>query len=203
MRNFQTEELAMSAADDEKRWKVLRTSGERRGEEPTRSRPASVSPASLKSVFAPGDLRTAARDAWIFCLPLIEVAWVRTLVGVRAWRRGAGINSFFHRRELATGARHLEPNVVGLNVDTLYSSAFIDLENGPATVILPPTGERYISLQLIDMYTNTFAVLSTRTIGCDGGTFIIVGPRDAAPDGAVRSPTGWVWAIVRIVVNGG
>src|SRR5262249_48529579 len=93
-------------------------------------------------------------------------------------------------------------NVVGLNVDTLYSSAFIDLENGPATVILPPTGERYISLQLIDMYTNTFAVLSTRTIGCDGGTFIIVGPRDAAPDGAVRSPTGWVWAIVRIVVNG-
>jgi hypothetical protein len=87
--------LAMSAAEDEKRWKVLRTSGEPRGEGPTRSRPASVSTASLKSVFAPGDLRTAARDAWIFCLPLIEVAWVRTLAGVRAWRSGTGINSFF------------------------------------------------------------------------------------------------------------
>ena len=96
--------------------------------------------------LAPGDLRTAARDARIFCLPLIEVAWVRTLMGVRAWRSGTGINSFFHQRELARGARQLEgPNVVGLNVDTLYSSAFIDLVNGLATVILPPTGGRYLS----------------------------------------------------------
>ena len=114
-------------------------------------------------------------------------------------RGGAGINSFFHSREPATPAERL---ITTPNVDTLFSLAFIDLENGPATVVLPPSGERYISLQLMDMYTNSFAVLGTRTVGCDGGTFTIVGPGDAASSGAIRSPTGWVWAIVRIAVNG-
>src|SRR5262245_21075286 len=159
---------------------------------------AFAAPANLRSVFGPADLRTAAREAWIFCVPLIEAARVRTLAGIRDQRSGTGINSFSHNRELATPAERL---ITAPNVDTLFSVAFIDLENGPATVVLPSTGERYISLQLMDMYTNSFAVLSTRTIGCDGGTFTVVGPRDAAPDGAVRSPTGWVWALVRIAVT--
>ena len=156
-------------------------------------------PANLRTAFAPADLRTAAREAWMFCLPLIEVARVRALAGGRAQRGGNGINSFNHTRELVTPGMRV---ITTPNVDTLFSNAFIDLENGPATVVIPPTGERYFSLQLMDMYTNSFAVLSTRTIGCDGGTFAIVGPRDAAPYGAVRSPTAWIWAMVRIAVNG-
>ena len=78
------------------------------------------------------------------------------------------------------------------NVDTLYSLAFVDLGNGPATVTLPATGKRYFSLHLMDMYTNSFAVLGTRTNGGDGGAFVLVGPRDAAPAGALRAPTPWI-----------
>ena len=78
--------------------------------------------------------------------------------------------------------------VTSPNVNTLYSLAFVDLGNGPATVTLPATGERYFSLQLMDMYTNSFAVLGTRTIGSDGDAFMLVGPRDAAPAGAIRVP---------------
>ena len=88
------------------------------------------------------------------------------------------------------------------NVDTLYSLAFVDLANGPATVTLPATGKRYFSLHLMDMYTNSFAVIGTRTNGGDGGAFVLVGPRDAAPAGAIRAPTPWIWALVRIGVNG-
>ena len=88
------------------------------------------------------------------------------------------------------------------NVNTLYSLAFVDLGNGPATVTLPATGERYFSLQLMDMYTNSFAVLGTRTIGSDGDAFMLVGPRDAAPAGAIRAPTPWIWALARVGVNG-
>jgi hypothetical protein len=160
---------------------------------------AFAAPANLREAFAPGDLRTAAREAWTFCLPLVEVARLRMLAGIRAQRAGNGINSFNHTRELVTPGMRV---ITTPNVDTLFSNAFIDLENGPATIVIPPTGERYFSIQLMDMYTNSFAVLGTRTVGCDGGTFTIVGPRDAAANGAVRSPTAWIWAMVRIAVNG-
>ena len=54
------------------------------------------------------------------------------------------------------------------------------------------------------MYTNNFAVLGKRTTGSDGGTFIIVGPNDATADlQAIRSPTSWVWMIIRLVTTGG
>jgi hypothetical protein len=156
---------------------------------------------STKALAAPTDLRAASREAWLFALPLIESARVRA----NSAEFGAGdndgtaINSFLHVRRLATPADRL---VTSPNVVTLYSLAFIDLENGPATVVLPPTGERYFSLQLMDMYTNTFAVLGTRTIGGDGGTFTLVGPREAAPRGAIRAPTPWIWALIRIAVGG-
>jgi len=145
------------------------------------------------------NLRSAAREAWIYCLPLIEMARVRsTSAALAAQSGGAGVNAFTHLRALATTASR---RVTSPNVDTLYSSAFVDLGNGPATVVLSATGERYFSLHLLDMYTNGFAVLGTRTTGGNGGTFTLVGPRDAAPDGAIRAPTSWIWAIVRIGVR--
>ena len=118
-----------------------------------------------QGLAAPPDLRSAAREAWIYCLPLMETARMRTEQG--------GINAFVHRRELATPADRWLTNP---NVDTLYSSAFVDLGKGPATVTLPATGERYFSLHLMDMFTNSFAVLGTRTVGGEGGTFTLVGP---------------------------
>jgi len=160
---------------------------------------AFAAPANLLEAFGPADLRTAAREAWTFCLPLFEVARLRMMAAVRAQRAGNGINSFNHTRKLVTPGTRV---ITAPNVDTLFSNAFIDLGSGPATIVIPRTGERYFSVQLMDMYTNTFAVLSSRTIGCDGGTFSIVGPRDPADNGAVRSPTEWIWAMVRIAVNG-
>jgi hypothetical protein len=40
--------------------------------------------------------------------------------------------------------------VIRMNRDTLYSSAVVDLDAGPATVTLPDTGKRFMSLQVID-----------------------------------------------------
>jgi hypothetical protein len=154
-----------------------------------------------QGLAAPTDLRSAAREAWIYCLPLIETARVRAHGPEYApsANGGDGINAFIHYRDLATPAERL---VTSPNVDTLYSLAFVDLGNGPATVTLPATGNRYFSLQLMDMYTNSFAVIGTRTNGGDGGPFVLVGPRDAAPAGAIGAPTPWIWALVRIGVNG-
>lgn len=142
------------------------------------------------------DLKTAARDAFIYTLPLIEVATTR--------QRGIGLGQrmgvFTHVRNLATPKHRA---VTTPNTDTLYSTAHVDLSAGPVTITLPAAGERYLSLALMDAYTNNFAVLGTRTTGPDGGTFRLVGPRDAA-DGwnVIRSPTDHVWALARVLVAG-
>jgi hypothetical protein len=153
-----------------------------------------------RALTASADLRSAAREAWIFCAPLIESARVRAHAAEFApsSNGGDGINAFIHYRGLATPAERL---VTSPNVDTLYSLAFIDLRDRPATVSLPASGKRYFSLHLMDMYTNNFAVLGPRTLGGAGGAFVFVGPHEAARAGAIRAPTPWIWALVRIGVN--
>lgn len=142
------------------------------------------------------DLRTAAREAYVFTLPLVEIATTRA----RGQAVGSPMNVFGHMRRLAD---HKARAVTTPNNDTFYSTAQVDLSAGPVTIHLPPTGERYFSLALMDAYTNNFAILGTRTTGPDGGTFTLVGPRDAAEGpNVVRSPTDHVWALARILVDG-
>lgn len=143
-----------------------------------------------------GDLRTAAREAWLYTLPLIEVATTRA----RGQALGHRMGAFTHVRSLAN---HRHRAVTTPNNDTLYSTAQVDLSEGPVTITLPAAGERYLSLAFMDAYTNNFAILGTRTTGSDGGTFRLVGPRESVEGGPViRSPTDHVWALARILVDG-
>ncbi len=103
-----------------------------------------------------GDLRPIARDAYLYLLPLIEMETVRA----RMTAAGAQQNTIYARRILAD---HTSRGVTSPNNDTLYASAWLDLSQGPVTVTLPDFGKRYFSLQLMDFYTNSFAVLGTRT----------------------------------------
>lgn len=141
-------------------------------------------------------LAAAARDAWIYGLALIENARTRREV------QDAGVapNRLLHMRGLTTPANQF---VTTPNNDTLYSRSWLDLRHGPVRVTIPPTGARYVSAAFMDMFTNNFAVLGTRTTGGDGGTFTVVGPDQATDDPlAVRSPTPWVWLLVRLLVDG-
>ena len=142
------------------------------------------------------DLKVAAATAWRFALPLIEISTTRS----RGQMNGSQMNVFGHMRRLAD---HRARAVTTPNNDTFYSTAQVDLSQGPVTVTLPPTGDRYLSLQLMDAYTNSFAILGTRTTGNGGGTYTLVGPADAAEGGqVVRCPTNHVWALARILVDG-
>src|ERR1700744_4765874 len=140
-------------------------------------------------------LREAAREAFLYALPMTEIA------NVRAALLGAGIPAgrFHLQRGLATPKDRF---VTTPNVDTIYANVFIDLSTGPATITLPVFGERYASLSLMDIFSDNIAVIGTRTTGQDGGVFTLVGPTDPAPAGAIRSTTPWVWGLARVVVNG-
>lgn len=142
------------------------------------------------------DLRASAKEAWLWGLPLIETAQQRS---ARA-REGVHPNDYQHQRKLMDAG---ESFVTTPNNDTLYSQAWIDLNQGPVKLSIPSTGKRYFSLALMDMYTNNFAILGTRTTGDDGGAFTLVGPEDATSEpGIIRSPTRWVWALGRTLVEG-
>ena len=149
---------------------------------------------ALASDMSP--LAIAAREAWIFGLPLIENARTRKEV----MDAGTKPNALLHMRILTTPKNQF---VVTPNNDTLYSRSWIDLAKGPVRVTLPSTGERYLSVAFMDMYSNNFAVLGTRTTGGDGGTFTVVGPDHATRDPlAIRSPTRWTWMLIRLLIDG-
>ncbi len=152
--------------------------------------------------FAPSLARaagdpTAARDAYLYALPLIEVATTRARL-MKA--PGAAINKLSHTRTLSDDKARW---VTTPNNDTLYSSAFLDLTKGPVTLTIPALGQRYYSVAVMDMFTNNNVVLGTRTIGGQGGTFTLVGPGQASTGpNPTRIATPHAWLLVRTLVNG-
>ena len=141
-------------------------------------------------------LRQAARQAFIYASPMVEVAAVRG----RLLALGEA-GRFYGRAQLSTPASR---GVTTPNNDTLAAQAFIDLSRGPARLTVPSLAGRYASLALMDMFTNNFQVLSRRTLGpIHGGRFLLVGPHSRRRGaGVIRAPTTWVWALVRVLVDG-
>jgi hypothetical protein len=97
-------------------------------------------------------------------------------------------------------------NVVRANVDTLYSSAFLDLSSEPMVLSAPDTDGRYYLLPLFDAWTNVFATPGARTTGTKGANFVITGPNwtGTLPAGMreFKSPTNIVWILGRTQTNG-
>jgi hypothetical protein len=96
--------------------------------------------------------------------------------------------------------------VVRANVDTLYSSAFLDLAREPVVLSVPDTHGRYYLLPMCDAWTNVFASPGTRTTGNAAHDFVIIGPdwKGALPAGLtpLKSPTNVVWILGRTQTNG-
>src|SRR5580765_4749202 len=145
---------------------------------------------------APASLRVAARNAWIWGLPLIENAEQRAA----RFAEGVKPNTFRHDRALVTAKGQF---VTTPNNDTLYSQAWLNLEKGPATISVPASGDRYYCVPLMDMYSNNFAIVGTRTSGPGARTFTVIGPDDTRKDPmALRAPTNSVWILGRTLVDG-
>lgn len=97
-------------------------------------------------------------------------------------------------------------DVVRPNVDTLYTTAFIDMDLGPWVFELPANPQRYELMAFLDAWTDVFAAPGTRTTGGSGGRFLLAGPRwqGETPEGLVllRAPTRMAWLIGRTQTHG-
>ena len=92
-----------------------------------------------------------------------------------------------------------------MNVDTLYSFAWLDLSKEPIILSVPDTDDRYYLLPVLDAWTNVFASPGKRTTGTKAGHFAIVGPnwKGTLPDGVkeLKSPTNTAMIAGRTQAN--
>jgi hypothetical protein len=105
--------------------------------------------------------------------------------------------TFLH---LGRGKAAAYKDVVAPNVNTLYSSIWLDLTTGPIVVHLPDTHGRYYVMEILDVWTNVIGAPGKRTTGTAAQDIAIVGPtwKGQMPAGTttiVRSPTSNVWVI--------
>lgn len=147
-----------------------------------------------------------AEEAYLYLFPLILMNVTRRVTGSVP----AGVKPGFGPMNLFTHMRAFPPGdfkeVVRPNFDTLYSILWFDLREEPVVVSAPDTGGRYYMLPMLDMWTDVFAVVGSRTTGTAKGHYALIGPGWSGnlPSGPVpiESPTPFGWIIGRTQTNG-
>ena len=140
--------------------------------------------------------------AALYALPLVIMDLTREETTAVPGAADAAVNRFRH---LPTLANPRFRAVVRPNVDTIYSTAWLDLAAEPVLMTLPPSNGRYFMIQCMDAWTNVFADPGIRTLGNKGATYAITGPdwHGSLPEGVteIRAPTRMVWVLGRVYVR--
>lgn len=146
--------------------------------------------------------KTEWRDAALYIYGPYQYA--QNLDRIRAENAAAGVavNEVAHIRDLSD---HTSRRVTTPNADTLYSSAVLNLSSGPVELILPDAPDRYVSVMVMDIFTDIIDLVGTWD-DQRGERFWIVGPdwTGAVPDGVslIRAPGPDAWLLGRIFVAG-
>jgi hypothetical protein len=167
---------------------------------------AGIAPPATAQSNSVDEAQAIVQEAYIYLYPLIMMDLTRKQfinLDPKVSAFGGPANAFTHIRTFPTAEMR---TVVRPNFDTLYSSAWLDLTDGPAVVSTADTGGRYFMLPMLDMWTDVFAVPGKRTNGTGAANFALVPPRwtGTLPDGVERidAPTPYVWIVGRTQTNG-
>jgi len=146
------------------------------------------------------------QEAYVYFYPLVLMDITRKQfanIDPKVNPIGGPANAFTNVRAFPTADMRA---VVRPNFDTLYSSAWLDLNNGPLIVSTEDTGGRYFMLPMLDMWTDVFAAPGKRTNGTGAASFAVVPAswKGNLPDEVARieAPTPHIWIIGRTQTNG-
>ncbi|MDR3453255.1 MAG: DUF1254 domain-containing protein [Rhodoferax sp.] len=153
---------------------------------------------------APPTTSVTLHQAFDYAFPLVLMGRLRAgMLGTQAAPGAQKLNVWRHARKLSGPQDRW---VTTPNADTLYSTLWLDLGQGPVKLSVPDTAERYYSLAFLDMATNNFAMVGRRVSGTRAGSFVVVGPdwSQPLPVGmrVIRAPANDVLVLSRILVSG-
>jgi hypothetical protein len=159
------------------------------------------------SGLTPREAGQIAEAAYVYGYPLVLMEVTRRVLTHAATpdpvTRKAPLGQFVHTPKVP---RPTLKSLAPVEVDALYSSAWLDLSAEPVILHLPNTHGRYYVMELLDAWTDVFAMLGTTTTGTRARNIAIVGPgwSGTLPPRVQRiaSPTNLVWIIGRTVVHG-
>lgn len=154
-------------------------------------------PLQAGTVPNPEDVYRIGLQAYVYGYPLVLMEKTRQVLIQRF-----PMNRFNHAVAFPPATAR---TVVRPNIDTLYSSAWLDLSPEPIVLSVPDTGERYYLVQVMDAWTETIAVPGKRTTGTKAGHFAIIGPnwKGSLPANltVIKSSTNLVWVLGRTQTN--
>ena len=127
-----------------------------------------------QATAADAKAQAIAQEGYIYLYPMILMDITRkqlTNTNPKINPIGGPANAFTHVRAFPTADMRA---VVRPNFDTLYSSAWLDLRDGPLILSTAGSDGRYFLLPMLDMWTDVFAVPGKRTNGTGAASFAIV-----------------------------
>ena len=143
-------------------------------------------------------------QAYIWGYPLVETEkLIHKFTSVeKAFEKYAPMNQWGFVTKLGDSTQR---DITAVNVDTLYSSAWLDLSEEPIVLEFPEHGERYFFFQIADIRTEVIANIGTRTHGNRAGAYLLVAPnwKSELPKEMkqLRTTSNIVWVIVRTLVK--
>jgi hypothetical protein len=152
------------------------------------------------------EARQIAAEAYLYLYPLVTMDLTRRVITNLPPGQVQGFgpaNAFSHMTAYPDASFRA---VVRPNFDTLYSSGWLDLAQGPVILSVPDMKGRYYLMPMLDMWSNVFAAPGTRTSGSGAAHFAVTPPgwSGTLPEGvqAIASPTPFAWIIGRTQTNG-
>ncbi|NEP09241.1 MAG: DUF1254 domain-containing protein [Symploca sp. SIO1A3] len=146
-------------------------------------------------------LQDIATQAYLYAYPLILMELTRQDAIDPIENRP--MNQFHHAQSFPDEVCNA---VIRPNVDTLYSTAWIDVSDEPVVFHVPEMPDRYYLMPILDMWTDVVASPGNRTTGTAEADFAMVGPNW---DGTLPSnlepiylTTDVAWIGGRIQTNG-
>lgn len=155
--------------------------------------------ATIALFYAKLDYIKGGAEAYVFGYPLVMMELTR-----QTTVQSIGPENHLRRVRQFPDANFRD--VVRPNVDTLYTTAFIDMQQGPWVFEMPANQQRYEVMPFMDAWTNVFAAPGSRVTGNSGGKYLLVPAKwqGEVPSGmqVLRAPTRIVWLIGRTQTNG-
>ncbi|HEY4417234.1 MAG TPA: DUF1254 domain-containing protein [Verrucomicrobiae bacterium] len=164
-------------------------------------------PPSAGAAPTADEVQALARDIYYYAYPIVlmdvTMRQVTAVSNSTSLYGLAPINQFAYFRTYPDAD---SKDIVRFNFDTLYSLAWLDLSQGPMILSVPDTGHRYYLVPTLDMWSDTFSSLGSRTTGTQAGNYAFVPPgwHGKLPAGIMRieAPTSLIWMMGRIQTDG-